>query len=405
MSFGISGAWLILAVSWLFFATLSEGAATAGDAKPATSMRMAGCPPSSQGGATPLVDVRTFGALGNGLNDDTRAIQDAIASLEKGGTVLFPPGTYRHDDILVVTKPNVSLAGQGAVLLAGNPARAAIFLAGENSAIRDLAITSRPPGARGDRDEQSGVVVSGTGNAVEGNTVSGFKNAGILVLGGRDYVVACNHVFDTKSDGIHSTDGASGGRVTRNSVHNSGDDGIAVVSYRPKRRASAITIEDNSVEHIRWGRGISVIGSTDAVIRRNRIKSIAMAAGIIVAREASWDTPGAGNVIIEDNTILDIQQTLAPLDGRPRTGHAAIELNSDSDDPALGVSDVSIIGNSVNGSAYDGIRLHGNVTRVAITANELRGVRGHPIAVSPGGGRVLKCSDNKIENRAAPCER
>lgn len=47
------------------------------------------------GGPSPWLDVRAFGATGNGITDDTIAIQNAINQLqESGGTVFFPCGTY-----------------------------------------------------------------------------------------------------------------------------------------------------------------------------------------------------------------------------------------------------------------------------------------------------------------------
>ena len=55
-----------------------------------------------------------------------------------------------------------------------------------------------------------------------------------------------------------------------------------------------------------------MIGSTDVTIRRNRVSLIAMAAGIIVARQFSYGTPGAGKVVIEDNWIGDVQQNILP---------------------------------------------------------------------------------------------
>src|SRR6478609_4947191 len=46
-------------------------------------------------GKTATVDVRTMGALGDGVHDDTAAIQAAINSLPTdGGTVTIPAGHY-----------------------------------------------------------------------------------------------------------------------------------------------------------------------------------------------------------------------------------------------------------------------------------------------------------------------
>lgn len=47
---------------------------------------------------TPL-NVRNFGALGDGTTDDTTAITNAINSLSKGGTVYFPQGDYVHSGL------------------------------------------------------------------------------------------------------------------------------------------------------------------------------------------------------------------------------------------------------------------------------------------------------------------
>lgn len=56
----------------------------------------------------------TYGAAGNGTTDDTAAIQAAItAATVSGGTVVFPPGTYRFTATLSMAT-NVNLQGVGA---------------------------------------------------------------------------------------------------------------------------------------------------------------------------------------------------------------------------------------------------------------------------------------------------
>lgn len=58
-------------------------------------------------------DVKTFGAKGNGTNDDTSAIQAAINNLgANGGAVVFPAGVYKTTATLTVPE-KVTLKGTG----------------------------------------------------------------------------------------------------------------------------------------------------------------------------------------------------------------------------------------------------------------------------------------------------
>lgn len=77
-------------------------------------------PPGAGGAAAPLgVNVRDFGAMGDGVTDDTDAIQAAIdhVSARGGGTVVFPyaPAGYR------IGKPGVETVG-------GRPCRAQLHI-------------------------------------------------------------------------------------------------------------------------------------------------------------------------------------------------------------------------------------------------------------------------------------
>lgn len=63
--------------------------------------------------AGPYVNVKWWGAVGNDSTDDTAAIQAAITSLAStGGTVFFPPGTYRMGSAITIPA-GVSVVGSG----------------------------------------------------------------------------------------------------------------------------------------------------------------------------------------------------------------------------------------------------------------------------------------------------
>ena len=63
------------------------------------------------------LDVRGFGAAGDGVTDDTAAIQRAVACLPEGGRLFFPPGTYRSLPLMLKSRIHLDFA-EGAVLLA-----------------------------------------------------------------------------------------------------------------------------------------------------------------------------------------------------------------------------------------------------------------------------------------------
>jgi hypothetical protein len=63
----------------------------------------------------PWADVVAYGAVGNGVHDDTTAIQSAITTTQNsgGGTVFLPVGTYIINSALIITADNIQLVGAG----------------------------------------------------------------------------------------------------------------------------------------------------------------------------------------------------------------------------------------------------------------------------------------------------
>ena len=83
----------------------------------AASLILAGCHPAGQ---SPVYDILSFGAVGDGLTDCTAAINTAIAQCgPEGGVVRIPAGTYLCGTLFLQDKVTLHL-DQGATLLASD---------------------------------------------------------------------------------------------------------------------------------------------------------------------------------------------------------------------------------------------------------------------------------------------
>jgi hypothetical protein len=68
-----------------------------------------------------MIDVRSYGARGDGVTDDTHAIRVAESVLSEGGTLVFSTGTYRITGTITVDVNNVTVRFENArVHVSGN---------------------------------------------------------------------------------------------------------------------------------------------------------------------------------------------------------------------------------------------------------------------------------------------
>jgi len=140
-------------------------------------------------GGRPLgvVDVREFGAAGDGVADDTTALQAALDAAAQGVTVLLPPGTYRTG-ILAIDR-SLRLHGQGATLVGTDAAILAVTAPLDALELVGLAFDF--PGANGvsgreafvNASTQAGATVDDFGEALtEYNQYATVNAVGRLVI-------------------------------------------------------------------------------------------------------------------------------------------------------------------------------------------------------------------------------
>jgi hypothetical protein len=111
-----------------------------------------------------VVSVKDFGAVGNGVADDTAAIQAAIAATltNRGGVVFFPPGIYCFANTLSLSGANkgISLIGSGSSLAGQNNAPTVLKWIGGASIAVDVGADCRNSSVRSLDFENTGTCTS-----------------------------------------------------------------------------------------------------------------------------------------------------------------------------------------------------------------------------------------------------
>lgn len=392
--------------------------------------------------------------IGPGANsDDTARIQDVLNHLRPGDALAFMPGDYQISKHLTVAIAGVTLFGNGATLHATNRTDGALLIQGDNVSVYGFTIMQDSLGRLGTPwaggisvyDDRGGGRRRVQGVTIQNNVVNNSSAAGIFLYKASGFTVANNRVYRSWADGIHMTAGSRAGRVVHNSVVQTGDDMIAVVSYAGARgnapaairyknlpdRADEldgnIYIAENDVSDQYWGRGITVVGGSDVTIEDNRISRTATGAGIYIARETSYASFGVHNILISGNSISQVQTnapTYMPPGFNPAlTHHGAIEIlaqmtEDELSDPAFKqaftVSDIALLGNQVQEARFAGITIKMSsaanpISRVMIHNNRLTKVGSNHVIVDYSSFTSLSvaCTDNSLdgESFASQCDK
>jgi len=144
------------------------------------------------------VSVKDFGAVGDGVTDDTAAIQAALNATATGGTVLVTTGTFKLTGTLTAPN-NVTLAGLGYGSLLQQTARNQnIITLGNNSTITNLRMQGDGvnSGGTANFEVNNGVYISGKrGARVIGCWIHGFEYNGVYIANSTEYQIQNNRFW------------------------------------------------------------------------------------------------------------------------------------------------------------------------------------------------------------------
>jgi hypothetical protein len=355
---------------------VSAAAAAAGNAQ------LAGITSAVTASSTPpagAIDIRTTGARCDGSFDNSTAIAAAItAAKAKRVAVYVPAGTCAYGDLIRLDGVKLVGAGDTSVLYTLNPSRSAIYMSGSGAEVSLLKLAGRKGTTRQAAWEGTRITLFGATNfVIDKVTIDGAVGAGIQTAwSSNNGRITNSTIRNTLADAIHMTDKASYITVEYNRIENSGDDGIAVVSYRKDGGlVNHITARHNVVLNNKWGRQMSVVGGSQVLYEYNDLQSnLAGAACLYIAQEASWATYGAHDVTARYNT-------LKTCGGAP-TGHGAVMVFSDGWEAN---TNIMLTRNDVAQNGQPGIRVLSNYNAgVRLDSNRVQGASPALDIRSPG---------------------
>ncbi|WP_309398733.1 right-handed parallel beta-helix repeat-containing protein [Cerasicoccus maritimus] len=345
-------------------------------------------PPSAADIST-AIDITAYGAVGDGMTDNLVAINSAIAAANSQGKALYvPPGVFNHSSNLLLD--GASLFGHGyiSVLAGTDPANSSVRLSGSHVFVRGCRLISPNSNQRLSTPQSASIHVWGATNyEISGCYIEDSASVGIIStnLTSSAGSIFDNWIWGTLADGIHLSRGANNIGIWNNRVRQSGDDMIAVVSYKDNPTiCSDISIYANDVRYQSHGRGITCVGADNIDIDGNYIEGSAGSGIHIVSEGSRYLTYGVSHVSVLDNLVVGAAHSTS--------AHGAITLLGRSGHT---VNDVVVDGNMIIDSKSRGIRILNESRNIAITNNVLNGAANSGID-SMGVLENITISNNEI---------
>ena len=248
---------------------------------------------TTKGNFNQAVNVKDYGATGDGVTNDTAAIAAAVSALSATNAYLeFPAGTYLTDDITITGKTGLTVVGQGygnTTVKGRTGNRVFVINTSTNITVRGLTIdggcTTRTAG-------QQAVIIDGSNILFTQNRIINSGEYACMFGGNAQSTnvqVIGNYIGYNYADGINFQY-VTRGVISDNIIEGVDDDCIAV-GYNGSGSASSIVVSNNRCSArndlgTTTGRGIAIIGASDCIVTNNYITGIKQY-GLYVAKEAA----------------------------------------------------------------------------------------------------------------------
>ncbi len=336
---------------------------------------------ATKGSLNITVNVKDYGATGDGTTDDSAALNASRTALTNNSVWYFPPGKYRIasgiGDCSGLT--NLTVRGEGAEIYNDTGSAGTNTMVFENSC-RFIEVTGiRFTGSSSARGSGIHIRMYADDSYIHDNYFQGCSDFAILVgntIGAytRRATVANNIINGTRGDGIHIGE-ALDVAITGNVISNTGDDAIGIVSDAalPPQR---VVVSGNQIYNSA-SRGIAVLEARDVLVVGNSIYQTE-GAGIEVGRNVSTSFLNA-RIAVMNNQLYDCVRTPGPrgamwiswVNQGSCSGNQVIDPANGYGLALLDISEFVVNGNYFRGSKTRGIGFLEGTTNVRTTWDQV----------------------------------
>ncbi|WP_258001382.1 glycosyl hydrolase family 28-related protein [Fischerella thermalis] len=393
-----------------------------------------------------VVSVKDFGAVGDGIQDDTSAIQKAIDDVHKagGGVVNFPSGIYKvtikpNTAHAITIRPQLILQGnsnkKSVIKLASEQGNYSSILAGEkpdsdlsNFAMYDLAIdgnsSNNPVNSESDFNPEKLImrhavrIYIGKNINIERCRFTNLNSRNVITVNGNTApfqvsvsdVLIKNNIFELISGGNvdydHSTIYTHGKRIQIRNNYFSSKDGAGTKGARTaiETHGDEHTVKENEITG--FANGIYVTGyassSNNLLITDNVIKNAHTGIKIwSYFSDGNTTNPAISNATVANNKISLNIDGWRDLWGNSASVGIGLEPNSDAPIKNLSIlnNEISFTNFSGNGREIDNLASGIRMWRYAFPNinNENIRIEGNKITQSLASGIYISMLINKGE--------
>ena len=271
--------------------------------------------PGNAGFLTP----ESYGAVGDGVADDTSSLQNMFDDAEGKIVFLDPAKSYAHSQVLTISVDSVQVIG-GGTLLATDEELSAVWVSGNHVRLENITLKMQSTTQRWMEYEKMKLRISGDNFSGHNVTIDGSAASGVFVGGGaRNFTLSRFMVSNTRADGIHCTEGVQDGAILACYCRDTGDDSFAVVSYEADGVRCANIVNIGSFAQNSDARGFTVVGGENIRYYNGKVDTT-QAAALYIACEPSYVTYGVDDVVYDGFEVKN-----ANVDA-PTTNHGAVLL-------------------------------------------------------------------------------